>query len=116
MRTIVHDPDRILPRRLLESWEGARPVADLEDVTATLGDDAVLVVAAPSSRCADVCRQLRKIDDFVPLLAVVDTVDTDIRIGCLLAGADDVLPVDAEPSEWRLRLKALARRRGVPWL
>jgi DNA-binding response OmpR family regulator len=79
-------------------------------------DLVVLDLMLPSKDGLDVCRDLRRRGDPVPVLMLTARDAVDDRIAGLDAGADDYLAKPFHFGELLARVRALGRRRSVPML
>jgi two-component system response regulator MprA len=121
MRLLVVDDDRALRdvlRRALELAGYDVRLADggaaaLNDVEATVPDAVVLDIGLPDIDGLEVCRQLRRSGNRVPVLMLTARDAVSDRIEGLDAGADDYLVKPFDIDELKARLRALLRRAGA---
>tara|TARA_B100001750_G_scaffold198612_2_gene171816 strand:- start:2490 stop:3149 length:660 start_codon:yes stop_codon:yes gene_type:complete len=73
-------------------------------------DVIVLDVELPDGSGLDLCRRLRKRDDWTPILLLTAHGEVRHRVEGLDAGADDFLPKPFAIAELRARVRALLRR------
>ena len=118
MRILVVEDDRAMAAAIIRALKAAGVVAD----HAALGDDAlwmgqepsydviVLDVVLPDVNGVEVCRQLRAVGVWTPIIMVTARDAIDDRIQRLDAGADDYLTKPFALGELLARLRALARR------
>src|SRR6476469_10096704 len=77
--------------------------------------DAILLdVMLPGADGFEVCRRLRELGIWSPLLMLTARDAIEDRVSGLDAGADDYLGKPFSFAELRARLRALARRGGLP--
>lgn len=83
----------------------------LQFVATHLFDIALLDLGLPDTPGIDVCKQIRKLSQDLPILVLtgVDTIES--RVYLLENGADDYMTKPFEVAELRARINALARRR-----
>jgi two-component system response regulator MprA len=73
--------------------------------------DAVVVELPQRRRPAvELTERLRRADDDVAMIALLDSAPGDVRIAVLEAGADDVLDMPLMPLELSARIRAVLRR------
>ena len=77
-------------------------------------DVLVLDVMLPDIDGLEVCRRIRAVDDRTPVLMLTALGAVTDRVAGLDAGADDYLLKPFAFDELLARLRALARRGGVP--
>jgi two-component system response regulator MprA len=121
VRILVVDDDR----SVRDALRRALTLGGYEVHTAEDGPDAILAVASgvpdavvldlglPDIDGLDVCRQLRREGNRVPILMLTARDAIDDRISGLDAGADDYLVKPFDVGELKARLRALLRRSGV---
>jgi two-component system, OmpR family, response regulator len=118
---LVEDQPKLA--RLLQ--QGLREERITADVAATGADGAwmateqpydvlVLDVMLPDIDGLEVCRRIRAVDDVTPILMLTAMGAVTDRVAGLDAGADDYLLKPFAFDELLARLRALARRGGVP--
>jgi two-component system OmpR family response regulator len=73
-------------------------------------DAIVLDVGLPGTDGIEVCRRLRQLERWAPILMLTARVTVDDRVRGLDAGADDYLAKPFSMAELRARLRALTRR------
>jgi two-component system response regulator MprA len=78
-------------------------------------DCAVLDVLMPESDGLEVCRRLRRLRNFTPVLMLTVRNLVSDRVDGLDAGADDYLVKPFAVEELRARVRALMRRGGASW-
>jgi two-component system, OmpR family, response regulator len=83
----------------------------LEMMASTCYDVVLLDVMLPQMSGDEMCRQLRRRRNTVPILMLSALSSTDDRVGGLRSGADDYLPKPFEFDELVARIEALHRRR-----
>lgn len=71
----------------------------------------LVVIATPAA--LDVCRAVRRADQYVPVIALVPGDDVEDRIACLGAGADVCLATPFNEAELVARMLAVRRRYEV---
>lgn len=77
--------------------------------------DAVVVELPQRRRPAvELTERLRRADDDVAVIALLDSAPGDVRVAVLEAGADDVLEMPLRPLELSARLRAVLRRTAAP--
>src|SRR6478672_10706686 len=118
---LVEDQSKLA--RLLQ--QGLREELITADVAATGADGLwmalehpydvlVLDVMLPDLDGLEVCRRIREVDDRTPVLMLTAVGSVRDRVAGLDAGADDYLLKPFAFDELLARLRALARRGGVP--
>jgi two-component system response regulator MprA len=120
MRLVVVDDDRALREvlrrtltlggyevRLAESGAEA-----LNEVNSAVPDAVVLDIGLPDIDGLEVCRQLRREGNRVPVLMLTARDAVSDRIDGLDAGADDYLIKPFDIDELKARIRALLRRAG----
>jgi two-component system, OmpR family, response regulator MprA len=85
----------------------------LDMLAADRWDAVVLDVMMPNVDGLDVCKHLRKVGDFTPVLMLTARDAVGDRVAGLDAGADDYLVKPFALEELFARLRALLRRTGV---
>lgn len=107
-------PDVSVPVCVHLGTRGASVVVqDLKDLGSTLASlqPDVVVMAVPVADPIGLIRSVRRLSD-VPLIVVVPAVQMSAtRHDVFEAGADDVLALPADPTDLRLRIEAILRRR-----
>jgi two-component system OmpR family response regulator len=73
-------------------------------------DAIVLDVGLPGADGVEVCRRLRQLERWAPILLLTARVTVEDRVRGLDAGADDYLAKPFSMAELRARLRALTRR------
>jgi two-component system response regulator MprA len=118
---IVEDDAQIahsIERALLSSGHRADVAADgavaLEDATIREYDLILLDVLLPVLDGFSVCRELRRRNVETPILMLTARDAVEDRVSGLDAGADDYLTKPFATEELLARVRALARRGGVP--
>lgn len=107
-------PDVSIPVCVHLGMRGASVVAqDLEDLGSTLVSlqPDVVVIAGPDADPTELIRSVRRVSD-VPLIVLVSPLHMSARLDAFHAGADDVLWLPADPTDLRLRIEAILRRRS----
>jgi two-component system OmpR family response regulator len=74
----------------------------------------VLDLALPDGSGIELCRELRKSHNGVPVLMLTAHSEVNTRVDSLDAGADDFLAKPFAVAELRARVRALGRRRSLP--
>lgn len=74
-------------------------------------DIILLDLGLPDAPGIDVCRQIRRLSDSVPILILTGVDTTDSRVELLDAGADDYVTKPFDIHELHARINALSRRR-----
>jgi two-component system, OmpR family, response regulator len=122
MRVLIVEDQEKLARLLQQGLREERITADV----ATTGADGlwmatekpydvlVLDVMLPDLDGLEVCRRIRAVDDRTPVLMLTALGAVSNRVAGLDAGADDYLLKPFAFDELLARLRALARRAGVP--
>src|ERR671914_41783 len=107
----------LIRRGLTEEGYSADVAATGDDALwmaqATEYDAIVLDVLLPGTDGFDVCRQLRKVGTWSPVLMLTARDAVDDRVAGLDAGADDYLTKPFSFAELLARLRALTRRPAV---
>ena len=118
MRLLVVEDDERIARLLIKSLQrdgyGVDLVRSGEEAiwmaTENDYDAIVLDVGLPGADGLEVCRSLRQLERWSPILFLSGRASVDDRIRGLDAGADDYLPKPFSVAELRARLRALVRR------
>lgn len=115
---LVVDFDRDVRELLCESLRGA----GYEAIASGAGEEAIASVVArvpdavlierrlPDIDGRELCRRLRRLERWMPVLMFAADATVDERIGCLEAGADYCLPKPLSLPEVAARVRALLRR------
>jgi len=120
MRILVVDDDRAVRESLRRSLAfngyqvdlASDGQAALDAVTAQRPDAMVLDVMMPDLSGIEVCRQLRRAGDRIPILMLTARDAISDRVEGLDAGADDYLVKPFDVDELKARVRALLRRTG----
>jgi DNA-binding response OmpR family regulator len=90
---------------------GARSLAEARaHLAVNVSEVLILDVALPDGTGLDLCRELRRAGDRVPILLLTAHGEIPQRVAGLDAGADDFLPKPFAVAELRARVRALGRR------
>lgn len=122
MRLLVVDDDAdvrdLLVRALERDGHSVLAVTSAGAVRDALRDRGVdlivLDLALPDGTGVELCRELRRAGDAVPVLMLTAHSEVATRVESLDAGADDFLGKPFAVVELRARVRALGRRRGTP--
>lgn len=85
----------------------------LEEVKREPPSLILLDILLPGKNGLDVCREIRKFNEDVPILLISSKREYDDRIEGLEAGADDYIVKPFDPGEVRARVMAHLRRRDI---
>ena len=118
VRLLVVEDDERIARLLIKSLQrdgyGVDLVRSGEEAiwmaTENTYDAIVLDVGLPGTDGLEVCRSLRQLERWSPILFLSGRASVEDRVRGLDAGADDYLPKPFSVSELRARLRALVRR------
>ncbi len=118
---IVDDEPKVvgLLKRALERDGHTLEVAStgseaLTMVKAGTFDAVILDIMIPAPDGLEVCRRMRKNNDWTPVLLLTGRGAVEDRVSGLDAGADDYLPKPFSLTELSARLRAIARRTDRP--
>ena len=118
MRVLVVEDDERIARLLVKALQRDGYGVDLvrsgdEGIWMATENDydaIVLDVGLPGTDGLEVCRRLRQLERWAPILFLSGRASVDDRVRGLDAGADDYLPKPFSISELGARLRALVRR------
>jgi len=124
MRVLVVDDDpdvcSVLERALQRDGHTVATAGDLSSARAALSagetDVIVLDLGLPDGSGVELCRTLRAERETIPVLVVTARSEVARRVEALDAGADDFLAKPFAIAELRARVRALGRRRAVPFV
>jgi len=115
---IIEDNPRLVDRlkKQLSKWYLVE-VAESGDkalqlVASRSFDIALLDLGLPDTPGLEVCKQIRKLSQDLPILVITGIDTTESRVTLLENGADDYVTKPFEIAEIRARINALARRRA----
>jgi DNA-binding response OmpR family regulator len=116
---IVEDDDEIrhlLQLYLQEKYEimmADNGIAALKIVKQESPDLVLLDILLPGKNGLEVCREIRKFNEDLPILLLSSKREYEDRITGLEAGADDYIVKPFDPGEVRARVMAHLRRRAI---